>query len=68
MTNLNQPPGVVIHGDDGNEWTRCPECLTSSPLDHDVTRHDDGTVTVAPSVMCGCGAHFMIERSVVRLV
>lgn len=65
---LNQPPGVVVEGNDGNFWTRCPLCLKSSPLDHEVTVNDDGTTTVAPSVVCECGGHFLIERGQVTLV
>lgn len=37
---------------------------------HTVTVHDDGTVTISPSLLCGredrCGAHYFVERSVVR--
>lgn len=68
MVQLNGLPGAVIRDESGNFWTRCPQCLEASPLYHQVTYHEDHTVTVVPSIVCGCGAHFLIERSVVRFV
>lgn len=65
---LNEPPGVVIVSPNGDFWTRCPSCVETGPLDHEVTFHTDGTVSVVPSIQCACGGHFLIERSVVRLV
>lgn len=54
-------------------WTCCPGCGRSALLaSHEVTfDHDDErgqVVTIAPSCVCKCGAHWWVERSEVRRV
>lgn len=75
MVLLNQPPGVVVKDEEGNYWTRCPLCLETGPLDHEVVEHEDHTATVTPSIMCDnvtnsgpCRGHFTIDHGVVTLV
>lgn len=44
----------------------CPGCEGVANLGgHDVTG-SNGTITVAPSILCGCGAHYFIEQNKIR--
>lgn len=64
----------VVHGPNGPEvmWmTRHPGAGHHGRLhdDHVVTEHEDGTITVEPSILCRtCGWHGYLERGVWREV
>ena len=50
----------------------CPSCkepggLPSGSTGHTVTE-SDGLVTVSPSILCKCGAHYFVERNQIRWV
>ena len=51
-----------------NRLLGCPQCgMFGNPAKHTLTLHEDGTVTLSPSVLVGCcGAHFFIERNRIR--
>lgn len=59
---------------DGRWVWRCrtPNGLGGHLDNHEVTEHDDGTITVAPSILCRAGAlgewHGYLERGVWRSV
>jgi hypothetical protein len=41
----------------------CPTCKGPGALaKHTVTEHD-GLITVSPSILCGCGAHYFIRQN-----
>jgi hypothetical protein len=68
------PPGTlnrVPAHDGGVHWfLSCIDCGKEGALSsHDVQLHEDGTVTVSPSIQCpfdGCKAHYFIRRSEVQ--
>jgi hypothetical protein len=47
------PSNSGLHGDIGNL------------AGHEVT-YDGVTLTVSPSILCGCGAHYFVERNQIR--
>lgn len=65
---------------EGNLWmVCCPMCGNLGELrNHQVTEHEDGTVTVSPSLVCHgsiyrepnhydpCTAHYFVERNQIR--
>lgn len=57
--------------DNGNWYARCPSPhdLTANLSSHQVTEHEDGTITVSPSILCGDSKvewHGYLERGVWR--
>jgi len=75
-----QGKGSYVRGDigipdpGGTLWyICCPECGICARLqNHTITEHEDGTVTLSPSLLCPgvecgrCTAHYFIERNVIR--
>lgn len=55
-------------GEQGEWEMSCPYCGHVSVLDHTVTVDADGGVTIQPSVICECGAHFVVENGEARAV
>jgi hypothetical protein len=61
--------------DDDNHWyAHCPgaDDLVANLSSHAVVEHEDGTITVSPSILCSDGAeghvyHGFLERGVWRL-
>jgi len=44
----------------------CPGCDGVANLgNHTVTESDTG-ITVSPSILCGCGAHYFVENNQIR--
>jgi hypothetical protein len=45
----------------------CPQCSpgVGNLGFHTVTEDEQG-ITVSPSILCGCGAHYFIERNQIR--
>lgn len=44
----------------GDRWLlACPNCGSVARLDHEVSV-SDGKPTIAPSLVCECGAHFHV--------
>ena len=44
----------------------CPKCHGLGNLGgHTVVERDTG-ITVSPSILCGCGAHYFIEQNKIR--
>lgn len=63
-------PGEALYSELHHAWLiGCP--MTEGDINnlaaHDVT-HDEraGTLTVSPSILCGCGAHYFIEQNEIR--
>lgn len=63
-------PGEATYSEMHHAWlVGCP--LTKHDINnlanHDVT-YDDQTkmLTVSPSILCGCGAHYFIEHNQIR--
>lgn len=52
------PPGAWYVG--------CPGCNGKGNLSGHAVTIDDNLVTVSPSILCGCGAHYFIERNQIR--
>lgn len=59
--------------DDGAWYAHCPgpNDLVANLSTHQITEHEDGTITVAPSIACSDGAgghrfHGFLERGVWR--
>lgn len=57
--------------DNGNWYAHCPgsDDLTANLTSHTITEHEDGTITVSPSILCGDGKvewHGYLERGVWR--
>ena len=48
-------------------WLGCYKCGEMGLLsDHKITEHEDGTITVEPSIVCPnekCDAHYFIRKS-----
>lgn len=65
-------PGVYGRGSDGKWWARPPLPGFSAGIlsDHQITEHEDGTITVSPSILVeGTGGnswHGYLERGVWR--
>jgi len=60
------PGEMTLYTPDHHWYIGCPECHGLGALaDHTVT-DSNGIVTVTPSILCGCGAHYFIERSQIR--
>jgi hypothetical protein len=59
--------------DEGKVWWECrpPGCHLGSLRGHDVVEHEDGTITVTPSILLtepnGPGWHGYLERGVWRV-
>jgi len=44
----------------------CPGCHGAGNLgNHEVTE-SNGVITVSPSILCGCGAHYFVEQNKIR--
>jgi hypothetical protein len=62
---IPEPGGYSFDPEDGYFWFRCPNCLATGSLDeHEVTMYPDKTIDVEPSIVCECGQHFRVVRSV----
>lgn len=44
----------------------CPLCKEPGSLsDHRITENEQG-ITISPSLLCSCGAHYFVERNRIR--
>ncbi len=62
-------PGEITHDEKRNVWfIGCPGCTGVGNLArHDVTYDEKaGILTVSPSILCSCGAHYFVERNQIR--
>lgn len=65
-------PGEYAYWKEGGSWyAHCPggDDLIANLASHKVTEHEDGTITVSPSILCGDGKvewHGYLERGVWR--
>lgn len=68
-------PGDYGKNQDGNWWCRAPNGLHGNLLDHSIVEHEDGTITVSPSILITLSAalpektkswHGYLERGVWR--
>lgn len=44
----------------------CPGCTGAGNLAGHTTTVTGGLITVSPSILCGCGAHYFVERNTIR--
>ena len=65
-------PGEYALHERGNWFAMCPNDLLAGLADHKVTEHEDGTITVSPSILVrdsqGNEYHGYLERGVWREV
>ncbi len=65
-------PGEVTHDKDHQTWfIGCPanNCGVGSLAGHTVTYDEEAKLlTVSPSILCGCGAHYFVECNQIRWV
>lgn len=59
-------PCVYGRDGDGNWWCRPPKGGCGILGDHQVTEHEDGTITVSPSILMPGQWHGYLERGVFR--
>jgi len=60
------PGEMALYIQDNHWYIGCPQCYGLGTLaGHAVTKSGD-TITVSPSVLCGCGAHYFIENNKIR--
>ena len=60
------PGEVALYTPDQHWYIGCPKCHGLGALaGHTVTKDDTG-ITVSPSILCGCGAHYFVENSKIR--
>jgi hypothetical protein len=63
-------PGEVTRDKSNQAWfIGCPsgEGCFGNLAGHDVTYDEQAKLlTVSPSILCGCGAHYFIERNQIR--
>lgn len=60
--------GEIAQRDGYSDWwfLGCPSCDGVDNLgDHHVTQNEQG-ITVSPSILCGCGAHYFVEQNKIR--
>ena len=70
---LSTTPGAYMKDEPGEWWAHVPNsaCAVGQLADHEVTEHEDGTITVAPSILMPArdgspGYHGYLERGVWR--
>jgi len=65
-------PGEVTHSERHRTWfIGCPSnnCGVGSLAGHTVDYDDvEKSITVSPSILCSCGAHYFVERNKIRWV
>ena len=44
----------------------CPGCKGFGNLGNHTVTESNGIITVSPSILCGCGAHYFIEDNKIR--
>jgi len=49
--NFSLPPGAYGKHPDGTWWVRPPGGHSGPLIEHTITEHDDGTITVDPSIL-----------------
>lgn len=62
-------PGEATYSEPHHAWlVGCPGCGGIANLaGHTVTYDEDAkTLTAAPSILCGCGAHYVVEHNQIR--
>ncbi len=62
-------PTEVTYDKQSQTWfIGCPGCRGLGTLaGHDVTYEETAKeLTVSPSILCGCGAHYFVERNQIR--
>jgi len=61
-----------VNPKNGNWYCKVPGCLMGNLTGHEVTEHDDGTITVSPSILINGGEknqwHGYLEHGVWRSV
>lgn len=67
---ISLAPGEMTSAPSRYSWfICCPQCKGCGNLGgHTIQKHEDGTLTVSPSILCGCGAHYFVERNRIRWV
>lgn len=64
-------PGEMTCDERNHRWyIGCPNplCKGVGNLGGHTVTMSENLVTVSPSILCGCGAHYFIERSQIRWV
>ena len=44
----------------------CPKCPGPGSLEKHTVTEINGIITVSPSILCGCGAHYFVEQNRIR--
>jgi len=74
ITVVGKEPHELFQGEitlyqmilDRHWFLACPRCEGVANLGgHEVTENN-GVITVSPSILCGCGAHYFVEQSKIR--
>ena len=61
-------PAEMTYSVERQAWfIGCPseDCGVGNLAAHEVTEQDD-VITVSPSILCGCGAHYFVEQNKIR--
>ncbi len=72
LQNVRFAPGDYGRDPQGRWWCRCPRGSMGNLSQHEVTEHEDGTITVSPSILIDAGSqpeqnwHGHLERGVWR--
>jgi uncharacterized protein DUF6527 len=64
-------PGEVTDDGKRRSWfVGCPRCKEPGALAKHQSTYDEGAglLTISPSILCRCGAHYFIERNQIRWV
>lgn len=61
-------PGEMTQDTSGNWLIGCPGpgCGGVGNLSNHMVTESNGIITVSPSLLCGCGAHYFIENNKIR--
>lgn len=63
-------PGEASYIKEHHTWylgCPAPHCGVANLANHDVTYDEQShLLTVSPSILCGCGAHYFIEHNQIR--
>ena len=60
------PGEIALYALDQHWYIGCPECHGLGALaGHTVTKDNDN-ITVSPSILCGCGAHYFVEQNNIK--
>jgi len=64
---LDLLPGEMTRNESRTHWLiGCPDCSGVGNLSGHTVILMNGLLSVSPSILCGCGAHYFVEKSEIK--